>query len=65
MCLPAHDGEEWTIGVLESLGKVRQLLLEQETRRLLGQLTADHRTGNQATQDIRFLSPSYIGQFRN
>ena len=39
---PSHDGEERTIWVLKGLGKVRQLFLQQETRRSLWQLTANH-----------------------
>ena len=40
--LPAHDGKEWTIGMLQSFSKVRQLFLQEETRSSLRQLAAHH-----------------------
>ena len=38
----AEDGEEGTLGLLEGLGEVFELLLHEETGGLLGEVNADH-----------------------
>lgn len=37
-----EDGKEWSLRVLEGLGKVFELLLDEEARGLLGEVNTDH-----------------------
>lgn len=66
VALPSEDGEEGTIRVLESLAKVFELLLHEETGGLVWGITANHRTMRsvRGSKSIVHIHISQLGQRR-